>query len=265
MPATALIPVADTQLHVVREGAGPPLLFLVGLGGRCEFWRPQIDRFSDRFDCLSFDHRNTGDSLPSDLTTTVARLAEDAIGLLDALDIERATIVGHSLGGAIAQHIAVHAPDRVERLVLSASWAGPTPAFLELFELRKAVLRRCGPRAYLLQGNLLGNPGWWVAANHAAMSAGIEARLASFAGVEVEMERMDAVTGHDLRDRLGGIRAETLVMCALDDGITPLPLSEELAALIPGARLEVLPTGNHFAPATVPDDYAARLSAFVAP
>jgi aminoacrylate hydrolase len=95
------------------------------------------------------------------------------------------------------------------------------------------------------------------------MRAGIAARLASFAGVETEMERMDAVTAHDLRDRVGEIRAETLVLCARDDAITPLPLSEELARLIPGARLEVMPAGNHFAPVTVPDDYRARLAAFL--
>lgn len=264
MTAPTRLAVADTALHVVREGAGPPLLWLVGLGGRCEFWRPQIAAFNDRFDCLSFDHRNTGDSLPSDLRTTVAGLAADAIALLDTLGIERAHVVGHSLGGAIAQHIAVHAPQRVDRLVLSASWAGPTPAFLELFALRKDVLRRCGPRAYLLQGNLLGNPGWWVARHHDAVMAGIDARLASFAGVDVELDRMDAVTAHDLRERVGGITAETLVICARDDSITPLPLSEELAARIPGARLEILPTGNHFAPATVPEDYAARIAAFLA-
>jgi aminoacrylate hydrolase len=261
--APSLVPVGNTALHVVREGEGPPLLFLVGLGGRCEFWRPQIDAFRDRFDCLSFDHRKTGDSLPSDIRTTVQVLAEDAVGLLDRLGIECAHIVGHSLGGAIAQHIAVHAPERVGRLVLSASWAGPTPAFLELFALRKAVLRDCGPRAYILQGNLLGNPGWWVMRNHEAVMAGVEARLKSFAGVEVEMERMDAVTGHDLRERVDGIAAETLVICARDDSITPLPLSEELAERIPNARLDVLPTGNHFAPATVPQDYTARLAAFL--
>lgn len=255
--------VGDTALHVVREGAGPPLLWLVGLGGRADFWKGQMARFDDRFDCLSFDHRKTGDSVPSDVTTTVKVLAEDAVRLLDTLGIAQAHIVGHSLGGAIAQHIAVHWPKRVGKLVLSASWAGPTPAFLSLFDLRKQVLKACGPRAYMMQGNLLGNPGWWAFENHATMLAGIDARLAAFAGVDIEMERMDAVTGHDLRDRVGEIMAQTLVVCARDDAITPLPLSEELAALIPGARFEVLATGNHFAPVTVPGAYGDVLAGFL--
>ena len=258
-----LVTVADTELHVVRRGSGPPLLLLVGLGGRADFWADTIDHLADRFDCMSFDHRKVGDSVPSDVTTTVAVMAGDAIALMDRLDIARADIIGHSLGGAIAQHIAIHAPERVGRLVLSASWAGPHPAFLALFELRKAVLRNCGPEAYLLQGNLLGNPGWWTMTHHEAMLSGIAARLASFAGTAIEIERMDAVTAHDLRCRVREITADTLVICARDDAITPLPLSEELAHFIPGARLAVLPAGNHFAPVTVPDAYRALLDGFL--
>jgi aminoacrylate hydrolase len=258
-----LVDINDTALHVVRAGSGPPVLWLVGLGGRAEFWRGAINHFSDRFDCISFDHRKVGDSLPSDISTTVAVMANDALGLMDRLGIQRFDIVGHSLGGAIAQHMAVHAPERVGRLVLSASWAGPDPAFLTLFALRKQVLRHCGPAAYMLQGNLLGNPGWWAMKNHDAMQAGIAARLESFAGIDIEIERMDAVTSHDLRDQLGTIVAETLVICALDDSITPLPLSEELAELIPGAQLQILPTGSHFAPVTVAEDYLARIEGFL--
>ncbi len=261
--ASELIEVADTKLHVVRRGSGPPLLLLVGLGGRAEFWQGTIDHFADQFDCISFDHRKVGDSLPSDIRTTVAVMANDALSLMDRLEIPRANIIGHSLGGAIAQQIAVDAPERVNRLVLSASWAGPHPAFLELFALRKDVLRKCGPAAYMLQGNLLGNPGWWVMNNFEAMQAGIAARLKGFAGTDIEIERMDAVTGHDLRDRVSDILAETLVICARDDSITPLPLSEELAQLIPQARLEILTTGNHFAPVTVPDAYRAAIETFL--
>jgi aminoacrylate hydrolase len=244
-------------LHVVREGQGDPLLFLVGLGGRAEFWTPQFARLPTR-DCISFDHRKTADR-----ETTVAGLAADAIRLLDALDIERTDIIGHSLGGAIAQHLAVFHPERVNRLVLSASWCGPTSWFLDLFALRKRVLRENGPRDYMLQGNLLGNPGWWTFNNHDVMTAGIEARLAAFAGIDIECARMDAVTRHDLRDRVGDIASKTLVVCARDDGITPLGLSEELAKRIPDARIEVLATGSHFAPACVPGDWAAPVTAFL--
>jgi len=95
------------------------------------------------------------------------------------------------------------------------------------------------------------------------MMAGIETRLQTFAGVDIEMERMDAVCGHDLRAGLPGIRAKTLVICAQDDSITPLPLSQEVARLIPGATLVTLDTGNHFAPVTMPDAWRAPVDAFL--
>ncbi|QMW23835.1 alpha/beta fold hydrolase [Sandaracinobacteroides saxicola] len=258
-----LVTVGDTALHVVRHGEGAPLLFLVGLGGRADFWAPQFARFANR-DCISFDHRARGDSIPSDVTQTVRVLAEDALRLLDALRIERLDIVGHSLGGAIAQHLAVQAPERVTRLLLSASWAGPTPYFTDLFALRKDVLRTLGPAAYLTQGAMLGNPGWHNAAGWPAQAADIANRAAAFHGVEIELQRMDAVTAHDLRAALPDITAPCGVICAQDDAITPLPLSEELAALIPRARLSILDSGNHFAPATVPDAWAAAARGFLA-
>jgi aminoacrylate hydrolase len=254
--ATLGLPSARQRPFVVRRGSGRPLLLLVGLGGRAEFWSPQMDRLAGRFDCLSFDHRTDGDRIPSDPAALVGAYAQDALTILDAEGIERADVIGHSLGGAIAQHLAIHAPDRVGRLVLSATWAGPTEPFLALFALRRAVLETAGPQAYLEQGGWLGNPGWWMMQNFASFMGGVAARLETFPGVETEIARMRAVMAHDLRDRVGEIGAPTLVVCARDDSITPLPLSEELAERIPGARLEVLPAGGHFAPVTVAERYA---------
>ncbi len=257
------VPVGDTHLNVVRRGAGPPLLFLVGLGGRADFWSGSMAYFAARFDCIAFDHRKCGDSGPSAEPTSVGLLARDAIAVLDALGIERADIIGHSLGGAMAQHVAVHAPERVGRLVISSSWAGPTAPFLALFDQRRTVLDQCGAETYLRHGTALGNPGWWSFLNHDAVEAGIAARLAQFPSPATEHERMEAVCAHDLRGKVGGIGAETMVICARDDSITPLPLSEELARLIPDARLHVLETGNHFAPVTTPEAYRASLEGFL--
>lgn len=222
-----------------------------------------MERLATRASCLSFDHRATGDRLPSNIEQTIAELAADAVALLDALGIERADIVGHSFGGTIAQQIAIHQSQRINRLVLSATWAGPTPFFDALFDLRKQVLQHCGLEAYLLQGALLSNPGWFNASDFDRVMAGVTARHANFAGAEIEMDRMHVVSSHDLRAQIPNIRAETLVLCARDDQIAPPPLSEELARLIPNARLEILAEGNHFAPAIVPDAYGERLERFL--
>lgn len=241
---------------VLDRGSGRPVLMLSGLGGRADFWAAQMDRLSGQFRCLSFDHPPVDRASHRQPAEVVALLARTALDLLDRLGIACADIIGHSLGGAIAQHLAIHAPERVNRLVLSASWAGPTEPFLALFALRRGVLESVGPRAYLEQGAWLGYPGWWMMENYPRVQESIAARLAGFGGVGGELGRLAAVMAHDLRDRVAEIRAPTLVVCAQDDSITPLPLSQELAERIAGARLAVLPTGGHFAPVTVPDSYA---------
>lgn len=250
-------------LHVVREGAGPPLLFVTGLGGTASFWIPQFERFAPTRTCIGFDHRKIGKSATSDAPTTVASLAEDVVAILDALDIDRCDIIGHSLGGTIAQHLGVFYPERCGKLVMSSSWCGPTPWFTAMFEHRKTVLRKGGVREYLLHGGFIGNPGWWSFENFDRMVAGVEARLDGFAGVDIECERMDALIAYDLRERIGEIVASVLVTCARDDGITPLPLSEEVAHCINGARLDVMERGDHFAPVTMPDAWAAPIAAFL--
>ncbi len=250
-------------LHLRREGEGPPLLLLTGVGGRTDFWEAQIDRLRHTHDCISFDHRPAGDPLPDDPKAAAAFLADHALRVMDTLGLEQADILGHSFGAAIGQHLAVHAPGRVGRLALSSAWAGPAPIFLELFRLRKEVLRNCGPCEYYTQAAFISNPGWWNHARFEAIVTGAAQRANDFHGTEVECHRMDAVTGHDLRSQVGRITAETLVIAARDDVVTPLPMSEELAALIPRARLEILETGAHMSPVTVPDAYAERLTAFL--
>ncbi|MBL0923122.1 MAG: alpha/beta fold hydrolase [Sphingomonadaceae bacterium] len=261
--SSAIAEAALADLHLRRVGSGRPVLFLTGVGGRTEFWEPQIDRLRNGFECISFDHRPGGDPLPDDPRDAAAFLADYALRVMDSLALESPDVVGHSFGAAIAQHLAVHAPKRVGKLALSSAWAGPCPMFMELFRLRKQVLKNCGPHEYYVQAAFISNPGWWNHAHFDAIFAGAKQRADHFHGADVECHRMDSVTGHDLRGEVGRIVAETLIIAARDDIVTPLTMSEELAELIPGARLEILDTGGHMSPMTVPDGYAQKLMSFL--
>jgi len=256
--ATALGP-----LSILSAGDGPPLLLIAGLGGRGAFWSRFQGAAARRFRAITFDHPGCGDSPPARNLPSTIDLSMHVRALLDALEIERASIVGHSMGGAIAQHLAVAAPDRVEKLVLSATWAGPDAWFSALFDARLEILEKLGPAAYLQNGSALGNPGWWAQENFEETNKALATRLAAFPGMELERERIAAVVNHDARSSLSAIRAPTLVVTAQDDAITPTGFAVELAERIPNARLKILAKGGHFAPQTVPNRYQTAVLQFL--
>jgi aminoacrylate hydrolase len=257
------VSIGHAELFVEEHGEGEPLVLVAGLGGSGKFWSAQVQALAQHFRVVLHDHRGVGRSGPGPLVSNAAELADDLLRLMDALQIDAAHLVGHSTGGAIGQHIALQAPARLKSLVLSASWAGPTPLFVQTFATRRDVLINSGPLNYLMVGTLLASPAWWLQPRFRSPQDYFRDRLAEFAGLEVELGRLNAVMTHDLRHRVHEIRVPTMVICARDDQLTPRGMSEELAERIPGARLELLPAGGHFCPATVTEEYNARVLGFL--
>ncbi len=124
MPATN---VGDIELHYRDDGAGQPVLFIQGLGVDHRGWAPVCAPLSKRFRCISFDNRDVGRSSQVEAQYDVVDMAGDALGLLDALGIERADVVGVSMGGVIAQEIAIRHPERVRRLALVSTYTSGDP------------------------------------------------------------------------------------------------------------------------------------------
>ena len=251
----SLVSIGDADIYTEIHGTGEPVLLVTGIGGTCQFWANQIAALSSRFRVIVHDHRGVGRSSPTNVVSPAGAMADDVLALMDALEIEQAHLVGHSTGGAIGQHIALRAPERLKSLVLSASWAGPTPLFTETFRLRRDVLINAGVRDYLLVSILLAAPAWWVGEHFASADEFLRPRLESFAGVEIEVARLNAVASHDLREHVADIQVPTTIICARDDQLTPPAMSEELADLIPGARLVVLKRGGHFCLAAAATEY----------
>ena len=164
---------------------GFPVLFITGLGGYASFWQEQVGAFAKRFEVVTFDHRGIGQSDPARMGYTVERMTVDAIALLDALEIRRAHVVGHSTGGAVAQVMAIEHPNRLASVVLSATWTKADAYFRRLYALRKEILERLGPSIYLQSATLVWYPSWWVARNNEKLRQ-IEAQhLATFAPTEI--------------------------------------------------------------------------------
>jgi aminoacrylate hydrolase len=237
--------IGDCQLYYERHGAGFPVLFVSGLNGAAAYWREQVPSFARRFEVVLHDHRGVGQSDHSRISYTVERIADDTLRLMDALGIEKAHIVGHSAGGAIAQILAIEHPGRLASVVIAASWTKADAYFRRLFALRKEMVGRLGPHSYLQASTLLLYPPFWIARNNEKLRQVEAQALAIFSPPEVVMSRIDAVLAFDRTAELARIRTPVLVIAAQDDIVTPAYFSEELARLIPGAEAKFFAQGGH--------------------
>jgi len=238
----------SAELYYEKHGNGPPLFLVAGLGGDGRFWGANVEELAKHFTVVVHDHRGTGRSTLSRMTYSVAQMAGDALQLVDALGYDKVHWCGHSTGGAMGQVLAIEHPGRLDRLVLSATWARTDAFFRRLFEVRSMMLRELGPAAYMKGNALALNMPSWIRDHDADLSA-LEAKAHETIPVpEIVLSRIAAIVAHDRRDQLQKVRAPTLAICARDDTVTPLYFTEELVRLIPGARAYVLADGGHAYP-----------------
>lgn len=259
----ATINIGDAEIYFEEHGSGEPLFFVAGLGGRAQFWNNQVKPFSEFFRVIVYDHRGVGRSSPKQLAAGTAQMADDLLKIMNAMDIPKAHLVGHSTGGAIGQHISLNAPERLGKLVLSSTWPGPDPFLTELFKNRKRVLLECGPETYLKVGTFLAAPGTYLQTEMASAQNYLDDRINAFPGLSIELSRINAVMDHDLRDQVHKITHRPLCICAEDDQITPPNFTKELADQIPGSKLALLSKGGHFCPIVSAAEYNVTVLPFL--
>ena len=255
--------VGDIEIAYERHGEGPAVMLVSGLGGVGSYWNPQIEAFSRSFTVITHDHRGTGLSTRFEGEYSADMLAADALGLMDALGIERAHFVGHSTGGAIGQTLAIEHPARVRSMVQYASWTKADGHFRLCFFVRRSLLRDSGALAYIKATPLFLMPNWWIRDNEEMLEQVALDTLGSFPSVEIADARIDAVLAFDRTKQLGEIRTPTLVLCARDDILTPPYYSEELARRIPNAELVMLEKGGHACSQTTPAEFNEAVLPFL--
>lgn len=253
----------SAPLHHDEQGSGDPVLLVSGLNGLAAPWRATARSLARRFRVITHDHRGVGRSGAWEGPYSVDQIASDVLGLMDRLGLERAHIVGHSLGGAVAQAIAIDHPSRVDRLVVYASWPGHDAYFDRVMRARREVLTGLGVAEFLRTSPIGIYPPRWIRDNHAGLDASLPAQIESFVGTATMLGRIDACLAHDRRHSLPRISAPTLVLGLQDDMATPPHCSEELTSLIPGAQLHLLPYGGHNGHVVVPDAVAECLDRFL--
>lgn len=252
-----IAPAADGGIFFESFGEGAPLLLISGLGGLGSFWREQVAAFAGTRRVIVHDHRGTGRSTRSRIQYSIEQMSRDALAVMGAVGVKRATIVGHSTGGAIAQYLAAHCPDRVNAVVLSSTWSRADAYMRALFETRAQVLRNAGSEAYQRLGRLLCFPPPYLASHPGLLEvdAGID-------DAEIVYSRISALLEFDSRPFLDQIRVPSLVIGARDDMITPPHLWVDLKRSLPTHHVELLEHGGHFCPQTVAAEYNDALGRF---
>jgi len=245
-------------LYYEQHGApdAPPVILSSGLGGSASYWAPNIPALAEHFRVIAYDHRGTGRSdriLPA--MVSVDDFADDVLGLMDALAIERVHLIGHAAGGVTGLALALKAPERLDRLVVVNGWASPDSHFLRCFEVRLALLRLAGPKAYLRAQPLFLYPPNWVSEHSDALDAELEHQLENFPGADVMEKRILALGSFDIADRLGEITARTLVIASQDDMLVPPRAGERLTAGIAKSGFGRPNYGGHAVNVTDADNF----------
>jgi aminoacrylate hydrolase len=256
--------IGDAEIYYEEHGKGEPLLLVPGLGGVGVYWKPNLPALSAKYRVIVHDHRGTGQSTHSRIKYSVDQMTDDLVKLMDHLNIDSAHLVGHSTGGAIGQTMAIKHPQRLKRMVLFATWTKADFFFRHLFSVRRDVLTKIGPEAYVKAGTLFLFPPWWIQQNEKMLVEREALSVQHFPPVEVVASRIDGIVAFDRSAALGTIKTPTLVLCAKDDAITPAYFSEDLAKKIAGAKLQILPDGGHCASEAVPEPFNKAVLDFLA-
>jgi pimeloyl-ACP methyl ester carboxylesterase len=259
--------VGDVNLAWYERGTGSPVLCIMGLGGRASDWNERfMAGLAPHHRLVTFDNRGTGRSDRPEETYTLEQMADEAVGVLHAAGLDRAHVMGTSMGGMIAQLLALRHPEVVDRLVLLCTHMGgpsvtpPTPAAMAIFTADRAL-----PADELVRRSMTAITAPGFAARHPEAIKGLVALArAQPTPPATFMRQMQAIMTSDRSDRLGAIAAPTLVVHGTEDPLVPTANGAALARAIPGARHVEIPGCGHMMSWEVPDALAEIVGEFLA-
>jgi len=247
-----------------RRGNGAPLLLIHGLGYARWGWEPVLPELAEQFDVILFDNRGIGESDAPPGPYTVAEMAADAVQVLDEAGVARAHVVGTSLGGMIAQELALAYPERVDRLVLACTTPGgqkahPMPQVTVALMAEAATLQPAVALRRFVENALAPAT---VEAHPEIVEQIMAHRLATAQQPAAWAAQASAGATFDAYDRLGPLAAPTLVQHGDEDVVVDPRNADLLVELLPDARLERVP-GGHLFFWEAPEQFVASVAAFL--
>ena len=244
------MPSIDTgrfKLHYVEEGDGFPVVLIHGLAGDHRAWMPQIGALKGDYRVVAFDNPGSGASSDVDAPATTEDLARATLSLMDGLGIDRAHVIGRSMGGSIAQHMALLAPEKIQSVAMAASFARLDPLGAHVLTNMRQILEwrdnwadwaRHGAWLFFAPGFYNGNP---EAVAQMTAIIGDEAR-SKISYVNLNK----ACLAHDTLDRLGDIACPTLIMAGALDPVCSMTATRWMQERLPEAETVIFEHSSHF-------------------
>jgi pimeloyl-ACP methyl ester carboxylesterase len=247
MPKAA---VNGINMYYEVQGKGVPLVMIQGFAGNHQAWFFQLRAFKKRYKVVIFDNRGIGKTDKSSEPYTIRTMADDVIGLMDYLGVDKAHILGLSLGGVVAQEIALTYPQRVRKLVLGSTFAGR-----EIKDVHPDMLKAVGVKEGSANADIrsidfgkLMNVMVSLAFNKSLYRMFLvplaKYRLKSV-NAEGYLDQMASVGDYGTLDRLHLIQAPTLVITGTGDRLVSPQISDTIASRIPNAKLVLVKGGSH--------------------
>ena len=247
------------ELHYEIQGGGKALILISGLGYSLWQWHRMVPLLAEHFQVIAFDNRGVGQSDKPAGPYTAQMLAADTAGLLEGLGIDQAVVMGHSMGGFIAQAMALEYPHRVEKLILcSTNFGGPhhIPITPETMKVLTDV--SSDPLTRFKNGLAVSTAPGWPERNPKMVQSWVEWRIAN--PVEPAAYQSQLAIGMGLlpeaqafENRLHRIHAPTLILFGEHDKVVPADNASLIAARIPKSEIVILPDAGHFFPIEIPE------------
>jgi 3-oxoadipate enol-lactonase len=247
------------DLYYETHGTGTPLVLVSGLGYTLWQWHRMVPYLAEQFQVITFDNRGVGQSEKPAGPYTAQMLAADTAGLLDALGIGQAIVMGHSMGGFVAQAMALDFPQKVEKLILcSTNFGGPrhVPVSPEAMKVLTDV--SSDPLTRFKNGLAVSTAPGWAEKNPQTIEEWVGWRIAN--PIEPASYQAQLAIGLGLlpeaaafEDRLSNISVPTLILFGEHDQVTPPANAALLAGRIADSKVVIFPDAGHFFPMEVPE------------
>jgi pimeloyl-ACP methyl ester carboxylesterase len=255
----------DQTLYYEDHGEGEPLVCVMGLAADVLAWTLQLPAFSAAHRTIVFDNRDAGRSSQSPGPYEVADMARDTLALADAVGLDSFHLLGYSMGGAIAQEVACQAPERVRTLTLAVTYAAGGAWARKLSDTWGSRVHQLSREEHIDELMLLNHSeAFYENPEGVAYVRGMMLQNPHPQPPEAFCRQLAASSRHDARDRLGSLALPVHVIGCERDLLVPVWKSQELAELIPGAKLTVLEDAPHGACIEQAEEFNRAVVEFIA-